>query len=309
MSNLVVITNATSQQGRSVISAIQSDPVLRNQYILRGTSRDPTQPAAKTLSTQGVEMVHADVTDTASLRAAFTNAHVIFACTITTYNGNTYEHEVVQGRALVDAAVDMNVPYYIFSTLPSILAESNGALTNGVHFDGKEEVERYIRTLPIRSAFIAPGCFMSNFSRSLAPRMRDDGTYALSLFVRPDTQLPLLDTEGDMGKWVAAVLADFEKYEGKVICAATRMYTILEIAETIGRVVGKTVVYNQMPKEVWEEFLPEEMGPHLSDMFQFIQDYGYFGNGTQEKVAWGAQQARGKLVTFEEYLRAHPLSL
>jgi NmrA-like family. len=231
-----------------------------------------------------VEVVAADIDDAASLRKAFDGAHVVFANTVTIYDGHAYEHEVIHGHALADAAVDVDVPYYIYSTLPNAGKISNGKLKNMGHFDGKEEVEQYIRTLPMESAFIAPGSFMSNLHASMAPHPVGDGTYVFATSVSPKAQTPLINTAGDTGKWVATILADFPKYKGQVLCCATSLYTFEKMAEVTSKASGKTVVYRQLPKDVWRSFLPPLMRDHIAEMLQCFQDYGYYGENTAEKV-------------------------
>ncbi|PYH88562.1 NAD(P)-binding protein [Aspergillus ellipticus CBS 707.79] len=307
--NLLVVVGATGQQGSSIINTMLADPELSKEYTIRGTTRNPASPAAQTLAAKGIEIVAADFNDPASLQRAFTGAHTVFGTTTTSYDGNTYTHEITHGRALADAVVAAHVPFYIYSTLPSIAKTSQGALKHGGHFDGKEDVEQYIRTLPVKSAFVAPGSFMSNFHDSMAPHPAGDGTYALASFVTPETQLPMIITAGDMGKWVAAILADFPKYEGKVLCCATALYSFAEIADTMTRASGKMVVYRQLPEQVWRGFLPALMVDHIADMPKSFQDHGYYGENTAEKVAWSAEQARGKLTTLEECLGANPLRL
>ena len=309
MSKLLVVFGATGQQGGSVVANVLGDNQLSKEYSIRGTTRDPNKPAAQELVKKGVEMVKANVEDTTSLEKAFEGAHMVFANTVTIYDGHTYEHEVNHGRALADAAVAMGVPFYIYSTLPNAGKISGGKLKNMGHFDGKEAVEEYIRTLPLKSAFIAPGSFMSNFHASMAPHPTGDGTYAIASFVQPDTQMPLIDTEEDTGKWVGAILADFPGFEGKVLCCSTALYTFPEIAEVMSEVSHKRVVYKQLPEEVWRQFLPPLMRDHIAEMMQYFQEYGYFGDNTGEKVRWAAGQARGKLTKLDEYFKAHPLAL
>lgn len=309
MKNTLVVAGATGQQGLSVINAVLADPQLSQEYAIRGLTRDPSQPGSQELSKKGVEMVAADFNDAASLRQAFTGAHVVFANHVTVYDGRTLEHEIEDGRALADAAVAVGVPSYIYSTLSHAGNISGGKLTHMGHFDGKAEVEAYIRTLPIRSAFIAPGTFMSNFTHGMAPRPAGEGVYAVAMPVRADTQLPLLDTLSDTGKWVAAILADFSAYEGKVLSCATRLYTFQEIVDIMAKVTGKTVVYKQVPEEAWKAHMRPNMAEHIAQMLRFFQDYGYYGEDTAKKLEWSASQARGKLTTLEEFLETHPLRL
>ncbi|KAF2123413.1 NAD(P)-binding protein [Dothidotthia symphoricarpi CBS 119687] len=309
MSKLLVVFSATGQQGGSVVDTVLGDAQLSKEYSIRGTTRDPSKNNAQELANKGVEVVKADIDDAASLKKAFEGAHVVFASTVTVYDGKAYEHEVAHGRALADAAVAVGVPFYIYSTLPNAGKISGGKLKNMGHFDGKAEVEQYIRTLPLKSAFFAPGSFMSNFSATMAPHPAGDGTYALFNFVSPETKLPLIHTARDTGKWIGAILADFPKYEGKVFSAATALYTFNEIVDSMNRSSGKSVAYRQLPEETWRGFLPPTMKDHVAEMLQYIQDYGYYGDNTEEKVKWSAEQARGKLVTLDEYFQANPLIL
>ncbi|KAL9594967.1 MAG: hypothetical protein Q9219_006723 [cf. Caloplaca sp. 3 TL-2023] len=242
------------------------------------------------------------------LYAGLRGAHTVFANTVTIYDGRTLEHEVNHGRALADAAVAAGVPFYIYSTLPNAGKISGGKRKNMGHFDGKEVVEGYIRTLPLRSAFIAPGSFISNFHAEMAPHPAGDGTYVFASFVRPDTQMPLIDTAGDTRKWVAAILADFDNFEGQVLCCSTALYNFQEIADAMSEVSGKKLVYKQLPEDVWRGFLPPLMQDHIAEMLQFFQEYGYFGENTGKKIRWAAERARGKLTSLEEYFKARPLN-
>lgn len=309
MSKLLVVVGATGQQGSSVIKIILEDDQLNEQYKVRGLTRDPSKSNAQDLAKKGVEVVQADIDDAVSLRKAFEGAHTVFAYTITIYDGHTLEHEIQQGRALADAAVAAGVPFYIWSTLPNAGKNSGGILKNIGHFDGKEEVEQYIRGLPIRSSFISPGSFMTNFKDTMAPRTLGDGTYGFFNFVSPKTRMPLIDTAGDTGKWVAAILADFPSFEGKVLYCSTAVYTFQEIATAISEATGKTVLYKQVPEEMWRQFLPPTMKDHIAEMFHYIQDYGYYGDNTEEKIRWSTAQAHGALTTLNEYLLANPIYL
>lgn len=310
MSKLLVVFSATGSQGKSVINAVLNDSQLSKEYSIRGTTRDPSKADAQELAKRGVEIVSADINDPESLRKAFTGADTVYAYTVSIYEGGkAKEHEINHGRALVDAAIAAKVSRYIYSTLSHAGNISGGNLKYMGHFDGKAEVEDYIRTLPIRSAFVAPGCFMQNFNQGQAPRPAGEGVWAIAGPVSPDTKLPLIDTLGDIGKWVAAILADFEAHEGEVLFCATDLYTYQEVAEIMSKVTGKNVVYKQVPGDVWKGFLPEPMRHYIYDMLVFFQDYGYFGENTEEKVKSSATKARGHLSTFEEYLTANPLKI
>src|SRR5206468_3067781 len=109
-----------------------------------------------------------------------------------------------QGKAIADAAVAAGASYIIYSSLFHVKRVSGGKYNKAGHFDAKAEVEDYIRTLPIKSAFFAPGSFMQNFRTIMAPQPAGDGTYALSNIMTPQTEIPLIDIE-EAGKYVGAV--------------------------------------------------------------------------------------------------------
>jgi len=309
MSKILVVFGATGQQGGSVIDCVIHDPQLSKQYKVRGVTRDLSKQAAQSLQEKGIEVVKGDFEDKESLKQAMQGAHTVFSMTATVYDGQTMERGIAEGKALADAAVAAGVEYFIWSSLPHVGKVSGGKYQHADHFDSKAEVEEYIRTLPIKSSFFAPGSFMQNFGGTMAPHPAGDGTYAISNVVTPQTQLPLIDAAADSGKWVAAILAEPEKYEGEVLSAATKLYSFEEIVQIISKETGKTVKYNQLPESTFRRFLPPAAADNLVEMMLYFQGFGYYGPQTKEKVEWTAQQARGKLTTFEEYLSKNPIQL
>jgi uncharacterized protein YbjT (DUF2867 family) len=310
MSKLLTILGATGNQGSSVANYVVADPVLSKEYSVRAVTRDTQKPAAKELAAKGIEVVQGDLDDIDSIKAAFKGSHTVFAVTVTIYDEQLKAREVRQGKALADAAVEAGVKYLIWSTLSSPTLESKGKYSKVESFDSKYEVEEYIRSLPIKSAFFAPSSFMQNFSGMMGPHPVGDGTFAISNIIRPDTKFPHIDIEGDTGKYIGAVLAEPDKFEGKVLSAATDFWSMEEAAQILTRLTGKTVKYNQIPVDVYKGFLPPHGAECIIEMMLYGEDTGYYGSDSKEKVAWTASVARGKLTTLEEFLaRNVPKSL
>ncbi|KAL9637244.1 MAG: hypothetical protein Q9164_002314 [Protoblastenia rupestris] len=308
MTKLLVVFGATGQQGGSIISYVLNDADLSSQYKIRAITRDPSSSSAQALKEMDVDVVKADLNDELTLNVAMNGAHTVFAMTTPTFGCDAKVREVIQGKAIADAAVAQRAQYIIFSTLPHVGKVSNGKYTKVTGFDAKAEIHEYITTLPIRSAFFAPGSFMQNFQQIMAPRPTGSGVYVIARHVSPHTQLPLIDTVGDTGKYVGAILAEPDKYEGKVFCAATALYSMEEIAQTIYKASGKKVTYEQISEDKFREGLPS-WGDMLIEMMLYQQDFGYYGPQTKELVAWAAENARGKVTTFEEYLTKNPLPM
>lgn len=187
---------------------------------------------------------------------------------------------------------------------------SNGALKHVEHFDDKAEIEQYIRSLPVKSAFFAPASFMQNVHSHSKPRPSPsgDGTFVIANILPRDALVPFIDIT-DTGAWISAILAEPETYQGKFFAAAQGLYTLERVCEIISMVTGKSVRYQQLPDEVFKGFFPEAMREALYEMWVFNRDYGYYGENMEEQIEWAKEQARGKITGFEEFLRREKYSL
>lgn len=315
MSKILAVFGATGQQGSSVVDYVLNDPELSKTYKIRAITRDTTSEKALQLAKK-VEVVQADASNKSSLETALAGAHTIFSMTTPSFVPNAYEIELSSAKTIADVAVSSGAQYLIFSTLPSVKEISGGKYTNVFPFDAKADAEKYIRTLPIKSAFYAPGSFMQNFTTQpfFAPRKQEDGTYVMSRAQAPDAKLPLVDVIGDTGKYIGAILANPEKYEGKTFCATARFYTFSEIAEIIAKAAGEKVVYKQVSEGEFKKQLGEKLPvPALVDMitemYKFLEEFGYYGPEEEKLVAWGRENARGEVRGFEEFLVESPIVL
>lgn len=313
MSNLLVVFGATGQQGGSVIDYVLNDPELSRKYKIRAVTRDVNSDKAKQLEKKKIEVVPADTLDRTALESAFTGAHTVYAMTTPAYGPDALEIEYNCGKIIADVAVEKSVEYIVFSTLPSPRAISGGKYTKVTPFDAKAKVEQYIRSLHIKSAFISPGYFMENFQSQpfMAPRQASDGTWVLSRHNSPTTQLPYIDAVGDLGKFVGAILAEPGRYQGQTFCAARALYSWEEVAAILSKTSGRTVVYRQVSREEFKKSLPFDSD--ISDIFveglSCQEEFGYFGPDSKGLVAWAAENARGRLSSFEEYFQTHTFQL
>lgn len=308
MSKILAVFGATGQQGGSVIDYVLSDPELSQTYTLRAICRDTSSSKAQLLKSKGVEVVQADIIlSRASVEAALTGVHTVFAMTAVHFGPDGYEVEYNSAKTMADVAVEKGVEYFIFSTLPPAKEISGGKYASMVPFDVKADAERYIRGLPIKSAFYCPGSFMQNFVDPvfMAPHKGPDDTWIMARHTSGKTPFPLIDVVGDGGKFVGAILADPEKYEGKRLCAATKVYTSEEIVAAIAKATGKKVVFKQVPVEEFRESIGN-LPDMFVELFDYYEEFGYFGPETESLVAWAAENARGKLTTFEEFLEKNP---
>lgn len=303
MSKLLVVFGATGQQGGSLISTVLADPDLSKQYTIRAVTRDTSKPAAQALKSKGVELAQGDADDKASLQQALKHAHTVFFLTTT----GAKEAEIKQGKQIADVAVAAGAQYLIFSSASPAKKISGKDVDI---FDAKADIEDYIRGLKVKSAFYAPGFFMENFRGQSQPRPTDEpGVYRIANIPANDTKIPLLDTAADTGKFIAPILAHPDKYEGKVLYGATKLYSYDEIVQAISHATGKTVVYKSLPSHVFRGFLPPDAAETAVQMLEWFRDSGYYGPKTKEQVDWTVEQVPGALTTFEDFLQKNPIVL
>ena len=305
MSKILVVFGATGNQGGSVINHVLNDPQLSQVYRVRAVTRNPSQPTAHNLQAKGVEIVQADAEDPQTLQRALDGASTVF---ILTTEGYKKAREIAQGKAIADAAVAAGLEYIIYSTLPNVTEISRGRYRKVDYYDSKAETEQYIRSLPIKSAFFAPGCYMQNYHNVMKPQDLGDGTYGIVNFVSPDTLLPLIDIT-DSGKFVGAILAEPDRFEVEMFAAAEKLYSFDDVASLLSSSLGKTVKYKQVPLDTFRSYLPPDHADSLVETMGFFEDFGYYGPRTRDLVAKGAKDATQPLTTFTAYLTQEPVDL
>lgn len=312
MTKILAVFGATGQQGSSVVDFVLNDPELSKQYEIRAITRRLDSEKALALK-QKVRVVQGDVLDRASLEAALAGVHVVFVMTNPSFTPDGVDVEFSGAKAVADVAVEKGAEYIIFSTMPPVPERARGRfLEEVVSFDAKMKAEKYIRSLPVKSAFYAPAFFMENFQPPsyYGPQRLPDGTWALQRLNSSRSRMPLIDAVGDTGKFIGAILAQPDKYHGKTFCAAGGIYTGDEMAAIMSKATGKTIVCQQITTDEFRKALPHATDDHVKviEALSYGEEFDYWGPDTTELVAWAAENARGRPSTLEEYLEAHPIN-
>jgi uncharacterized protein YbjT (DUF2867 family) len=217
MSKLITVFGATGNQGGSVIKNILADATLSQEFKIRGITRDASKPAAQDLARKGVEMVtvrikleicrfsnvtkkdQADMNSKPDLTSALEGSHTVFLVT-NYWETASRDAEVTQGKNVTDVAKEVGVKHLIFSSLLDVTKTTNGRLSHVPHFDGKAEIENYIRESGLPATFYLPGYFMSNFAMMV--RKGKDGTLTLAYPVGKGAKFPLIDVAEDTGMFL-----------------------------------------------------------------------------------------------------------
>ncbi|KAH7321523.1 hypothetical protein BKA65DRAFT_540728 [Rhexocercosporidium sp. MPI-PUGE-AT-0058] len=303
MSKLLTVFGATGQQGGSLTDYVLKNNELSQLYRIRAITRDISKPSAIALKDRGVEVVQADLDKPATLLKALTGSYAVFGVT-NYWERASKEGEVAQGKAIADASVAAGVELLIWSSLPSVTKLSKGKVALK-HFDSKAEIEDYVRSLPILSVFFMAGWYMQNHISHMRPQPVGDGTYKLSQTFAPTSTLPMIDIT-DTGKFIAPILLDPLKYQGKSFTCATKLLTPLQLVEGWTRVTGKTVIYSMVdPENMVSEAMTPEMRAELKKSAGLINEYRYFGPTGQADMEWTQAQVKDVLTTWEEFVKAN----
>ncbi|KFY88900.1 hypothetical protein V500_06051 [Pseudogymnoascus sp. VKM F-4518 (FW-2643)] len=303
---IIVVFGATGAQGGSVVKSILSDSKLKEQWHVRGVTRDVTKPSAKALKDLGAEPVVADLNDTASLKKVVEGAYAVFAVT------NYWEFqdasvEVRQGKAIADVAKEAGVQHFIWSSLLDIKELSNGVLPNVYHFDSKAEVERYIRSTDLPATFLLLGFYASNLPGQMFSK-GPDGNWAVNMPVPESSLVPIIDTKEDTGKFVKGILLNRDKTLGKRVLAAENYYTFVQIVEDFKELfpeAGKTARFNQISEDTYKGYLQSAgmsavVAQELLENMRLLNEFGYYG---KESLDFSHSIVTDKLTTWKEHAK------
>ena len=228
----ILVLGATGGQGGAVAAALLDGGVRVGAMVRR-----PGEPRARRLAERGVEVVGGSLDDRSALVAAMAGVGAVFALTTPFEAG--VDAEVAQGRAIVAAAVDAQVPHLVFSSVAG--ADQH---TGVPHFDSKAIVEKDLAASGLPYTVTAPTYFFDNALGGI------DRINAGILDVPLAADHPLQQLgRPDLGAFVAKVLRDPTRYVGQRIELASDAVTPAQMAEMIGTALGRRVRHEQTPLE------------------------------------------------------------
>lgn len=254
----ILVIGATGAQGGSVARHL----LARGRFAVRALTRRPESPAARELARRGVDVAEGSLDDRASLRRALAGCYGVFGVTDFWEH---FEREADHGRNLVNAVAGSEVEHLVFSSLPHVAEITAGALSVP-HFDQKAETAEYARDLDLPMTAVEVAFYYENFLGGLAPRPRPDGALGFG-FPQGETRLAAVAVE-DAGGVVAAIFERPEEFLGRTVGVVGDDRPPAGYAETLGRVLGRPVVYEHVPREVYAGFgFPG--AEELAAMFEF----------------------------------------
>ena len=270
----IAVVGATGAQGGGLIRTIRNDP--KGGFRARAIARDPGSDKAREL---GVEVVAADVDDEASLERAFQGAYAAY-CVTFYWAHFSPEKEMAHAAAMARAAKKAGVKHVIWSTLEDtrlwVPLDDNRMPTlmgkyKVPHFDAKGESNHFFTEQGVPTTFLLTSFYWDNFINfGMGPQPGPDGKLAIS-FPMGDRKLPGIAAE-DIGGCAYGIFKAGDTYIGRTVGVAGEHLTGSEMAGAFTRALGREVVYNAVPPEVYRGFgFPG--ADDLGNMFQFKRDF------------------------------------
>jgi uncharacterized protein YbjT (DUF2867 family) len=250
------VTGATGQQGGAVARHLLKEP----GFTVRAFTRDSTQPAAKALAQKGAEIFQGDLDDAGAISRALDGAWGAFS--VQSFMETGYDGEVRQGKLLADAAKAAGVQHFVYSSVVS--ADRKTGLP---HFESKWQIEQHIARSGLSYTILRPAFFMQNWYGYLRELILN-GTVPLPL--TPQTRLQQIAV-GDIGAFALKAFQNPSQWAGRTIELAGDELSMQQVAETLSRVLGRTVKYVQVP---WEQFR-QKVGEEMTRMYRWFQAVGY----------------------------------
>lgn len=234
--NVVLVVGATGKQGGATARQLLADG-----WQVRALTRNPHSVNAKALAAAGAELVVGDLDDRASLDKAVAGAVGVFS--VQAPGGYqpefSVDDEIRQGRAIADAAKDVGVRHFVYSSVAG--AERATGIPS---WESKWQIEQYLHSIDLPATVLLPVMFMENM-RSRGPvGVQPDGT--LSHFLPPDLPTQLVAVH-DIGVFAALAFSNPGHYLGRRIELAGDELSFTQIAAAISAAAHRHVRYQQIP--------------------------------------------------------------
>ncbi|KAK3998209.1 hypothetical protein QBC44DRAFT_376070 [Cladorrhinum sp. PSN332] len=238
----VFVTSATGCQGSAVARQLRS-----LNWEVHTTTRNPSSPAAASLSALGVHVHQAASWDRGSapaLAAALKNCTHLFLNLMPDLTNET--SELAWAKTILSLARSSGVQQVVYSSSFPLkyLAEFAQTPFTLKMRQAKSEIESLISSSAEYKfktwTILQPGFFMANFLSPkvefLYPGTLDTGTFTLAY--KPDELLPLVDQE-DIARFAVAAFREPEKFHGQKITLASEKLAVDEVIKKIAEATGR----------------------------------------------------------------------
>jgi NAD(P)H dehydrogenase (quinone) len=277
---MILVTGAAGKTGQAVIKALAAKSARVRAFVRR-----PEQAATlKALGADEINLGTFEDADALSLAVAGTRA-IYHICP------NVSRDELTIARAVAAAAQAHNVKRFVFH---SVLHPQIEAMP---HHWNKMRAEEMLLAADFDLTILQPTAYMQNILGAWRGIVADG---VLRIPYPAQTRLSLVDLD-DVAEVAARVLTEDGHYGATYELAGTVPLSQIEVATTIGTVLGRDIRVEVEPVEAWESRVRAAgIGDHeratLAAMFRYYARHGLAGNSNT--LRWLLGRAPHDLAHF-----------
>lgn len=272
----ILVTGATGWQGGAVARCL-IEKGLKTRIMTRSPANTREWGGAR------VEVVRGDFDDYRSLEEAVRGVRGVFLM------GTPYDdgpgREIDQGRSMVFACMEEGVPHIVYSSVCGADRD-----TGIPHFDGKYDVEEYIRESGLAYTILRPVSFMENFESPGVRNSLENGV--LSLPLSPETNLQMVCVD-DIGEFAAGAFRNPGKFHGKEIDLAGDEREIKDAVIELSCTMNRPIRYERMSGEEARD----RLGYDIAVMYEWLDEVGHNVDVKGLKDTYGI-----RMTPFSRYL-------
>jgi uncharacterized protein YbjT (DUF2867 family) len=276
----ILVSGSTGKQGGAVIKALLVSPPPFDYEILALTRNTSSSAAQKLASNPKVTLLEGDLNDCPAIFAQEPSIWGVFSVQVPYMaqpKGSPKDIEIIQGNALVDAALANGVSHFVYSSVgsggPNVEEQEEKLNLKVPHFITKYAVEKHLKEKAKGSqmsyTILQPVAFMDNFS----PGMAGKG-YGAMWSSLGDQKLQQVATS-DIGRFAAISFSNPEgELKNKAITLVGDDLTAAEANDAFFK-----ALHRPMPRTYG--FLASAimyMVPEVGIMFKWFQQIGYKGD-------------------------------
>ncbi|KAI1477275.1 NAD(P)-binding protein [Daldinia eschscholtzii] len=301
MSQVLLITGATGQQGGAVINALLNQ--VSSKFTILALTRDVNTISAKNLAQKSpsIKLVQGNLDDVPSLFQEARRIHPkpiwgIYSVQISIGKGVTLESEVTQGKSLIDESIKAGVKHFVYSSVERGGDEESWDNPTPIpHFQSKYRIERHLRdaTGPGKPGadmgwtILRPVAFMDNLAPGFPTKV-----FMAALHNHLGNKRMQWIATSDIGVFGAKAFADPERWNRRAVGLAGDELSWTQLNASFAKATGLPV-----PVSYW--FFGSALTYVVTEMGLMI---GWFASDGYKADVTARRKDHPKMLTMEEWL-------